>query len=743
MSFSVSLAQTCNYNGICESGEDSTTCVYDCLISTSHKNIKIQNATYNLTKVIHYKLDGSKEEITNLANIKDFLINNIDFSILGVIGAAGNYKLYDLTDNIPVIGYRDPAICNPNDLSADEWQAYNQHENWFVHQSGEPIAAENRVYRKWAPGFHYLYNPVTEWIEEFTGRTGLYLNNEPGFDGVFLDDTIGWVNTSQYVWHKTEEQYLQEYVDENHRFKYLDTNEPIYSYENFPAIVSSLSDPTLIYDYIGIWGEIQRIYFDYIMPVAAGTVVNVSYYTDATILQEIQDTWKQRMIEVLGKTREKIGGNLIIYNGFSVTRDYDNDFLQIADGGMFEGLFHNGWTPINENISESYWKQQVEKLFDIAHTKKKIFLAQTNAVIDENTTEAQIKKLAMFSFASFLLGKGDYAYYGFNVFPGDGASNQFIYFDYWKTDIGEALEDYHLRESSGGANIYEREFENVLVLVNPSESSATVNLGGSYKQLTGGVVSSVVLDSKSGVILYKPSPTTTTTIAASTIPGTTTTTGATSSTPGGGGGGGGGASTTVISTTSTPGVISTSTTSAVSSVPKSTTTTTLLPGECLNNSDCDDGKLCSGIEVCEAGKCVPGTLPCGEGDVCRELSGNYQCWTAVTIKGQNIPQSISRPLVLDKQQRWILVMSTENDHFTSSSSITIAGLDENARGVTFDSTRKSFKLKRYFAEGSFILIPVVIDKLATTGTWTVNIIIKDPLAAPPMEKTIISTFQLT
>ena len=716
-------------------------CVYDCLISTSHKNIKIQNATYNITKAIHYKLDGSKEEITDIDKVKDIIIAEIDFSILGVIGADGKYKLQDLTDDIPVVGYRDTAHCDPNYITPAEWQEYSQHEEWFAHQSGEILSQQNRIYRKYFPYVSYLYNPTSPWIEKYTDFTKLYLDNQAGFDGVFLDDTLGWVNTSLYVWHKTEEQYVQEYVDENNRIKYLDTDEPIYSYTNFPAIVSSLSDPTLIYDTIGIWGEMHRIYFDYSMPVAAGTAVNVSYYTDATIPQEIQDTWKQRMIEVLSKTREKIGGNLIIYNGFSATRDYDNDFLQIADGGMFEGLFHNGWTPINENISESYWKQQVEKLFDISHTKKKIFLAQTNAVIDENTTESQIQKLAMFSFASFLLGKGDYAYYGFNVFPVDGASNQFIYFDYWKTDIGEALEDYHLRESSGGANIYEREFENVLVLVNPRENTATINLGGSYKKLTGEMVSSVALDSKSGVILYKPSPNTTTTIATSTISGTTTTTGATSTTPGGGGGGGGGASTTVIITTSTPGITSTS--SAMSSVPKSTTTTTLLPGECFNNSDCDDGKFCNGIEVCEAGKCVPGTLPCAEGDVCRELTGSYQCWTALTITGQSIPQAIFRPLLFDKQQRWILVMSTENDHFTSSSNITITGPDENARGVTFDSTRKPFKLKRYFAEGSFILIPVVIDKLATTGTWTVNIIIKDPLAAPPMEKTIISTFQLT
>ena len=202
MSFSVSLAQTCNNNGICESGEEANSCVYDCLISTSHKNIKIQNATYNVTKVIHYKLDGSKEEITDIDKVKDIIIAEIDFSVLGVIGSDGKYKLQDLTDDIPVVGYRDTAHCDPDYITPAEWQEYNQHEEWFAHQSGEILSQQNRIYRKYFPYVSYLYNPISPWIEKYTDFTKLYLETQAGCDGVFLDDTLGWVNTSLYVWHK-------------------------------------------------------------------------------------------------------------------------------------------------------------------------------------------------------------------------------------------------------------------------------------------------------------------------------------------------------------------------------------------------------------------------------------------------------------------------------------------------------------------------------------------------------------
>ncbi len=66
----------------------------------------------------------------------------------------------------------------------------------------------------------------------------------------------------------------------------------------------------------------------------------VSYYKNATVPQEVADSWKQTRMQILEKTRQKIGGKLMLYNGFSISRDYDNDFLQYADGGLTEGFVH-------------------------------------------------------------------------------------------------------------------------------------------------------------------------------------------------------------------------------------------------------------------------------------------------------------------------------------------------------------------------------------------------------------------
>ena len=53
------------------------------------------------------------------------------------------------------------------------------------------------------PYVAYLYNPISPSIEKYTDLK-IYLETEAGCDGVFLDDTLGWVNTSLYVWHKTK-----------------------------------------------------------------------------------------------------------------------------------------------------------------------------------------------------------------------------------------------------------------------------------------------------------------------------------------------------------------------------------------------------------------------------------------------------------------------------------------------------------------------------------------------------------
>jgi hypothetical protein len=191
----------------------------------------------------------------------------------------------------------------------------------------------------------------------------------------------------------------------------------------------------------------------------------------------------------------------MLYNGFSISRDYDNDFLQYADGGLTEGFVHTSGQLPHENFDASKWKTIVDHLQNISDSKKKIYLAQTTTLIDASTTDGELQKLALYAFTSFLLGKGDYAYFAFHAVPSD--TYDYFYFDYWGTDIGAPLENYHERGTAGCATIYEREFENVLVLVNPGDSSSTVNLGAPFRTLSGGTVNSVTLEPKSGTILYK------------------------------------------------------------------------------------------------------------------------------------------------------------------------------------------------------------------------------------------------
>jgi hypothetical protein len=157
---------------------------------------------------------------------------------------------------------------------------------------------------------------------------------------------------------------------------------------------------------------------------------------------------------------------------------------------MKEGIF-------GYNISESSWKEELDQL--VSYSSRKIHYAFSSSNFPTVAPQDQIQKHALFAFTSFLLGKGKYAY--FQYAP---SCQHFYFFDYWQTPLGQPSELYHLKGNFSGANIYEREYEKALVLVNPSETnSGTINLGSAYKTLTGSLVSSVSLSSKEGILLQK------------------------------------------------------------------------------------------------------------------------------------------------------------------------------------------------------------------------------------------------
>ena len=177
----IAYGQTCG-NALCETGEDTTSCVYDCMVSTLQKDVKLFRA-YNTDYILHYRNDGTKELITDIAQVKNFLLQHINFSVYGIVGVSD--RLYNETHDFPVLYYRDPTHCNDirdpiyyAEPTYNEFIEYDQnHEDWFVHDPAASTDNKRRVQTRYAGD--WLYNPLAAgWIDRYVEWTGWYLHDQ-------------------------------------------------------------------------------------------------------------------------------------------------------------------------------------------------------------------------------------------------------------------------------------------------------------------------------------------------------------------------------------------------------------------------------------------------------------------------------------------------------------------------------------------------------------------------------------
>jgi len=501
----ISLA-ACNFNGTCEEGETKDNCVFDCMVATNNKEVKIGACIYGTYEVTRFNLDGTVEYHYKNQNdgtaVKDFLIGNADSNIKvdlidsGNIWINGEKYLEDYTSDIPAIRYlwglgMMPYYCDyPSEITHDfchlTLDAANNNEDWLLHQNGWPAVAENRVRRHYYGGYIFD-NSNVEWRGVFSDLTANVITDHANVDGFFLDEVSTNFNTGLMVTNHTENQLVKEALDKNGGVhKYIQPNYQLYIYTGAgnPLTVTDKNNPSIQYA-VSPWVQMNMIFFDD-SNIPTGTEVTVNYYFQSTVDPNILTNWSSNYISLLQEVRQKIGGKLIIYNGFYANDDQSN-FLQYADGGMKEGIF-------GYNIAESSWQQQLNQLKDISPTKMAYAFSYS-----EGVPEDKMQQHALFSFTSFLLGKGRYGYYQYAP-----SCQHFYWFDYWNTPLGNPSESYHLKGNYNGANIYEREYEKALVLVNPSDTnSSTIDLGKNYKTLTGSSISSISLLAKEGIILLQ------------------------------------------------------------------------------------------------------------------------------------------------------------------------------------------------------------------------------------------------
>jgi hypothetical protein len=186
---------------------------------------------------------------------------------------------------------------------------------------------------------------------------------------------------------------------------------------------------------------------------------------------------------------------LVIANGLGNGQKFPitQPLLTAVGTGMAElWLRVNNW-PEDRFPSLADWLQDVDMLIT-AGSKHEVVLTVTKLWVNAST--AQQNQWHAFTEASFLLGTDGISAYSFTTsktIPGLSVDTPYDH-----VAIGTPT-----GAMSNSGNLYKRTFTNGIVAVNPGTSSATIQLGGTYRNLAGKSVSSETLAPDTADIFVK------------------------------------------------------------------------------------------------------------------------------------------------------------------------------------------------------------------------------------------------
>lgn len=210
------------------------------------------------------------------------------------------------------------------------------------------------------------------------------------------------------------------------------------------------------------------------VPNLSGTPVN-----PRTGAQWTKADWMKATVAQAEQLRSQTGRPLVV-NGLGNGSSYfdpaspTSRLLAATNRGLAETFVRAATSGVTNYRSEALWKKDVDMLVD-AHAKRQQVLAYTKVWVP--ATDAQKRQWHRYAFATFLLGDSGMGKFTFSF--GKDTAN-LVDHPWWKVPIGSPQGGYL---KVGG--VYRRTFSNGLVVVNPTSSSITVDLGGTYVDLNG------------------------------------------------------------------------------------------------------------------------------------------------------------------------------------------------------------------------------------------------------------------
>ena len=209
--------------------------------------------------------------------------------------------------------------------------------------------------------------------------------------------------------------------------------------------------------------------------------------------------WLDGTSMLAGSVKRAVAPRAVLGNGIGNGPRYfaagagSERILSGIDGGLAEAFIRASRDGIRKYRTERAWRQDVDMLVD-AGARGDPILALTKAWV--TGTAAQKRAWHRYALASFLLGSDGRSRFSFSSGRDRDPTRDH---PWWKVELGAPTGRYGKADG-----VYQRSFTNGKVLVNPTDRTFTVWLGGPYVDLRGTVRTSVTLGPHDAEILTRP-----------------------------------------------------------------------------------------------------------------------------------------------------------------------------------------------------------------------------------------------
>jgi hypothetical protein len=208
----------------------------------------------------------------------------------------------------------------------------------------------------------------------------------------------------------------------------------------------------------------------------------------------VMSTWMSQMGQI-GQAVESLTGKPVIGNAYEGGSRYWGQPTSIVNNYSIDAFEAENF--LNANSSQwtglSYWEKNINMMIDSQAHGKGILVAFTKAPSATQETWRE------YVTASYLLGNDGHAWLAFsssNLSPYTDPSPLYSVKVGSPTQTATSVTGYQT-----APGVFERKFSSGVAIVNLSGSSATVTLGGTYKDMSGHAFTQVTLSNAHGAVL--------------------------------------------------------------------------------------------------------------------------------------------------------------------------------------------------------------------------------------------------